>query len=262
MHIMASARFYLALFTAMLLGSGTAAADTAGACEGWECAGWPVILIVAAGSATITAMLSYFVWRRAMATGPDPFRIEDRGWPAFVTRPDGRLISANHAIAGKHRGRSTAEEVLAQLLGLTSSDVYRLSRMALRDGLAIERRINGEGVPVRLAVTSVDAQHQLWQIQPEDQLAPAKGALKPDWDAMPFGYLRISPCSSMTMNAAFLRFFNDEAAGIIRDQLDAGVLVSGRILLPDAEGRARLALRTIAPREESGDAGSTHESFL
>src|SRR5690625_5133949 len=158
MHIMASARFYLALFTAMFFGSGAAAADMAGACEGWECAGWPVILIVAAGSATMTAVLAYFVWRRAMAPSPDPFRIEDRNWPAFVTRPDGRMVSANHAIAGELRGRSTAEEVLAQLLGLTSSDVYRLSRTALRDGLAIESCTDAEGTPARLAVTSVGDQ--------------------------------------------------------------------------------------------------------
>ncbi|HLS19133.1 MAG TPA: hypothetical protein VK090_04925, partial [Paracoccaceae bacterium] len=215
---MASARFYLALFAVVLLGSTVGAADMAEACEGWECAGWPVILIVAAGSATMTAMLSYFVWRHTMAAGPDPFRIENRNWPAFVTRPDGRLISANHAIAGELRGRSTAEEVLAQLLDLTSSDVYRLSRMALRDGLAIRSCTDPQGTPVRLAVTSVGDQgdqRHLWQIQPEGQLAPAGGESRADWDTMPFGYLRISPCSSMSMNAAFLRFFSDEAAGIL-----------------------------------------------
>src|SRR5690625_7728301 len=106
MHIMASARVYLALFAVVLLGSTAGAADMAGACEGWECAGWPVILIVAAGSATMTAMLSYFVWRHTMAAGPDPFRIENRNWPALVPRAAGRPISATHATAGERRGRS------------------------------------------------------------------------------------------------------------------------------------------------------------
>ncbi|HLS18644.1 MAG TPA: ATP-binding protein, partial [Paracoccaceae bacterium] len=120
----------------------------------------------------------------------------------------------------------------------------------------------GDGVPVRLAVTSMGDQRDLWQVQPEAQLAQAGGENRPDWDAVPFGCLRISPCGSMSTNAAFLRFFSEEAAEILRDQLDAGVLVSGRILLPDAEGRARLALVTITSRNDTGDEGATHEIFL
>lgn len=260
---MASPRFHFALLLCLVSGPGVAMAEMPGLSESAGCVGWPAVLIAAAGAATLMALILHFFWRRRMAPGPDPYRIESRAWPAFVTRADGRIIATNPALAGLAHGsheKSTAEEVLAHVLGLGSGDVYRLSRAALRDGVAVEHSCMGEDRPVALAVTALADQLQLWQLLPPDRIAPpAKGS---DWESAPFGCLRVSPCGSMVMNAAFLRFFTEEAAEVLRDQLDAGILGPGRILLPGTDGRARLALVTIATVEEPGEDGATHEIFL
>ena len=267
-------------------------------CVGWSCGPWSVLPVVIALLASIGAgVLLHVVWLRLSPPESERtrVRIEDREWPVFVTRRDGRVIVANAGMREALARRDAAAEILGPLLGITPAEVYRLSRVAVQDGLAVERFSaparhigggggdrdgdgdgdgdgrSGDGAAVMLAVTLAGRDRLVWQLMPAARL----GALRPggparDHDTLPFGYLRISSGDGVLANDIFRRVFAEEAIEILREQVDAGILVAGRTLLPGVDGRDRLALTAIVTERggaksgstERRGAGDTHEIYL
>lgn len=192
--------------------------------------------------------------------GRDP--IQARGWPAFTTSMDGRVITANDAARQAAAGHKTARTVLGALSHLNETDIYRLARSAVRDGLAAERLAPAEtGTPRMLTITPAGPNRLVWQVMPTDRLvASARRGTIQGWELAPFGYLRIGPDDDIHTNATFRHAFAASAAGTLREQVDAGIFVAGRTLLPGAGGHVRLALTAIESRHDA--AGDTHEIFL
>ncbi len=231
------------------------------ACVGWACGAWTVLpVIIAVGAAVAAAAVLYVVWRRISPPESEHtrVRIDDRDWPVFVTLRDGRVIVANAAVRAVTASLSSAAEILEPLLGVTPAEVYRLSRIAVQDGLAVERfgasdRLAGSGAGVMLAVSLAGRNRLVWQLMPGARLGQLRpGGQGRDCDALPFGYLRISPGDGVLANDVFRRIFADEAIDILREQVDAGVFVAGRVLLPGTDGRERLALTAIVTERNAG----------
>ena len=137
----------------------------------------------------------------------------------------------------------------------------------MQDGLAVERfDLPDGGGSAMLAVTLASRSRLTWQIMPPGRLgALAAAGLATRADSLPCAWVRISTTDGVQTNDIFRRVFAKEAAEILREQVDAGVFVAGRAVLPGADGRDRLALTAaVSERGTAGPDGPSewHEIYL
>jgi two-component system, cell cycle sensor histidine kinase and response regulator CckA len=244
----------------------TAIAQIAGDdCSGFWCLLDSVMPLAAVIAITILVVVAVVSVRRFLTgTEPDGLveRIERREWPVVVTRHDGRVVATNWAMRDVATPRRAVLEMLEPLLGASAAEIYRLSRFAVRDGLALEWFTSREqGTSTMVAVQTAARDRLIWQVMSASRLgAAAPGGPAHRHESVPFGYVRLSPGDGAATNDTFRRLFADEALQTLRDQVDSGVFAGGRTLLPGAGGRARLALAAI--RSERSAGGDIHEIFL
>ena len=188
--------------------------------------------------------------------------VQDRSWPAVVTRKDGRVLAVNDAMNELAGSGDTLLDRLAPTIGITAPEIYRMSRLGQRDGLAVELFKPAEDAePMALCAQYIMQDLLVWQIVPRWRLTtlfPDGASLK--FETAPFGYVRLSPLEDPITNELFDDFFAEEAIDILREQVDQGVFASGRIVLPGRDGTDRLVLSAL--RVEKSATSESHEIFL
>jgi two-component system, cell cycle sensor histidine kinase and response regulator CckA len=235
------------------------------ACSGFGCV-FESILPLAAVIAITAMLIVVVVSARRFVAGSEPDgladQIEGREWPVVATRHDGRVIAANWAMRESAAPRRTVLEMLEPLLGTTAAEIYRLSRIAVRDGLALEWFTAREsGGSMMVAVQPTSRKRLVWQLMPASRLgASVPGGLAHRYEALPFGYVRLSPGDGAVTNGIFRAQFSEAALQLLREQVDSGVFSGGRVLLPGPAEEDRLALAAISTERSAG--GATHEIFL
>ena len=222
---------------------------------------WSLAPLVAAMAGSVAVTLA--VVRLLLRRRPDLSALtEGRDWPALLSARDGRVLAANKALKDVSPGEGRVLERLEPVLGVTATEIYRLSRLAIQDGLALNAyRMQKTSEPVVLTVQVAGADSLIWQVVPRMRL----GAFFPDggsdiYEGAPFAYARFGAIDGPAANDLFHELFADDALDILAQQVDGGVFVSGRIVLPGRDGTDRLALTAL--RVEPGGLSETHEIFL
>ncbi len=236
-----------------------------GACSGMSCVPDSVLPLAAVVGALVLVVVAV-IWVRRFLTGTEPDglveRIERREWPVVASRHDGRVVATNWAMRESAAPRRTVLEMLEPLLGTTAAEIYRLSRLAVRDGLALEWFTSREtGKSTMVAVQPAARSRLIWQVMPASRLGTSlPGGLAHRFEAVPFAYVRLSPGDGAAANDTFRGLFGDDALQLLREQVDSGIFNGGRMLLPGAGGGVRLAMAAI--RSERSVGGDVHEIFL
>ncbi|MEL7152911.1 MAG: ATP-binding protein, partial [Pseudomonadota bacterium] len=185
-----------------------------------------------------------------------------RTWPAALTGRDGRIITINDAMVQRTPRKASVLDMLQPMLGTTASDVYRLSRLALGDGIALSTQADAStGDPVVLCVNLVAEDQLIWQVIPKQQMSELfndNSAMQ--FESAPFGYIRFADVGEVVTNELFRDVFADDALQILEEQVEAGVFSAGRILLPGKDGSERLALSAL--RIDRANETETYEIFL
>jgi two-component system cell cycle sensor histidine kinase/response regulator CckA len=263
---MASVRLRVPIAIASVqLFPGTASAQSGAGCRGLWCVFESLLPLAGVVAITVLLVVALVSLRRFLnGTEPDSLveRIERREWPVVATRHDGRVVATNWAMRDASAPRRTALEMLGPLLGTSAAEIYRLSRVAVRDGLALEWFTSGDaGKSTMVAVQPAAKNRLIWQVMPSARLgATSPGDQGNRYDAVPFGYVRLSPSDGAATNDTFRKLFAEDALRTLREQVDSGVFSGGRTLLPGSGGSARLAIAAI--RTERGPGGDVNEVFL
>ncbi len=258
-------RALTAIALAFLLPETASAQVATGGCRGLWCVLDSIMPLAAVIAITILLVVAVVTVRRFL-TGAEPDglveRIERREWPVVATRHDGRVVATNWAMRDVAAPRRTVLEMLEPLLGASAAEIYRLSRFAVRDGLALEWFTScDKGRSTMVAVQPAARNRLIWQVMSASRLgATLPGGPAHRYESVPFGYVRLSPGDGAATNDTFRNLFADDALQTLRDQVDSGVFNGGRTLLPGTNGSARLAIAAI--RSERSAGGDIHEIFL
>lgn len=222
---------------------------------------WSLVPLVLAIAGTVAVTLA--VMRLCARRSDKPGRlVMGRGWPALISAQNGRVLGANRSLRGLADEGLRVLDRLGPLLGVTGAEIYRLARMAVQDGLALHAcRMSVDDQPVVLTVQIADGDKLMWQIVPRNRL----GAMFPEaggdlYEGAPFAYARFGAIEGSMTNDLFSELFADEATDILAEQIDAGVFVSGRVVLPGRDGMDRLALSAL--KIDRSGAVETREIFL
>ena len=185
-----------------------------------------------------------------------------REWPVAMTGRDGRIIEVNAAMQASAPRKASVLDMLQPMLGTTPSDVYRLSRLALKDGLALSTQDDAStNDPVVLCVNLAAADQLIWQVIPKQQMSELfNGDSAMHFESAPFGYIRFVAMGETITNELFQDVFSDDAISMLEEQVEAGVFSAGRILLPGRDGTERLALSAL--RIDKGKSSDSYEIFL
>ena len=215
----------------------------------------------------ITAIIGALIVFTAIRVFPKvnaPLRevLLSREWPAVVTARDGSVIEANQLVMESSSKKVSILDLLQPMLGISASAIYRISRQALSEGIALDSYTRTEsGNPMILAV-NLSAHNQLvWQVIPKDRIGTLfndGGALQ--FASAPFAYIRFGAIGEAVANDLFKDVFSEDAIQILEEQVDSGVFSAGRILLPGRDGIERLALTAL--RIDRSQENTTHEIFL
>lgn len=200
-----------------------------------------IVLLIAAG-AVIGIMRSKSGTKNAMRE-----ILHARDWPAAITRRDGRVIEVNKAMLESVSHKISIQEMLLPMLGVSAGEIYRISRYALSDGIAIETHTDvRSGQPLVLCVNLAGPDQLIWQVLPKGKMSALfsdSGALQ--FDSAPFAYIKFGAVGEVVMNDLFRDVFSEDAVAILEEQVEAGVFSAGRILLPGRDGAERLALSAL-----------------
>ncbi|MEM0990737.1 MAG: ATP-binding protein [Pseudomonadota bacterium] len=226
--------------------------------------GLPTLALYAAllGLALIAGALLMRNFSRTKAIDWMTDTLDVRDWPAAASRQDGRVIAANAAWRYLGGAQRTVIGTLGPAIGVTPAEVYRMSRVCLQDGFAVDAaRQSSDTETVALSVQISGADTLIWQVLPQSRLS----AMVPEqrvqsYDGAPFGYVCFSMLEGAKSNDLFRELFADNALEILREQVDQGIFTAGRIVLPGRDGINRLAL--TATRANRSDTGESHEVFL
>ncbi|MEM7190461.1 MAG: ATP-binding protein [Pseudomonadota bacterium] len=237
----------------------------ASACSGlFDCMVMSVgqmLILIAVAVALSFAVITALHARRSM---PDAtrFLLGQRDWAVAVTGLDGTIRAKNQAMETVAASGSTISEAFAPIVGISATEVYRLSRLAVQDGLALEQlTITDGGHHVALTVQLGGDDTLVWQLIPHSRLAsifPAERTLH--YEDAPFAYIRFSAIDDVVTNALFRDVFSPAAVELLRDQSENGMFAAGRVMLPGADGVERLALSSL--RIDRSPVGETCEIFL
>lgn len=184
-----------------------------------------------------------------------------RNTPAVLARFDGTVIQANEA-ADRKPGMRTVLDVLGRNVVMDAPAVYRLARVAMTEGFAIELvpdRERDEASAVLVLHTGAD--QLIWQIMPDQRAAgllPKRPGLHED--EAPYGYIRINPVEGIVTNRLFNDVFSEDAIRILSEEIDSGVFSAGRMILPGKDGTERLTL--IALKVDRSTQSDVYELFL
>ena len=219
------------------------------------------LLYVAAGTVAVTlvALRLKARWNSGQVEGS---LVSGREWPALMSARDGLVLEANPPMQSLSVQGSRIDVRLGDALGLTAAEIYRMSRVALKDGIALNAcRLPGSDHPVVLTVQIVASDQLLWQLVPRNRL----GALFPDgasdvYESAPFAYARFGALDGPAANELFRELFADAALEMLSEQIDMGVFVSGRIVLPGRDGTDKLAMSAL--RIDKAGIADLHEVFL
>lgn len=185
-----------------------------------------------------------------------------REWPAAITRQDGMVKTANPPMLDLVARKASILDMLQALLGATPSEVYRLSRQAITDGIAMSTHTYAEsGEPAVLCVNLSSADQLVWQVIPKRRMGLLfndNGALQ--YGSAPFAYVRFGAIGEAVTNDLFRDVFSEDAISILGEQVEAGAFAAGRILLPGKDGIDRLALSAL--RIDRTNEPDTCEIFL
>ena len=143
--------------------------------------------------------------------------------------------------------KASIRDMLGALLGITPSEVYRMSRQAMTDGIAMStHKYIDTGNPAVLCVNIASADQLVWQIIPKQRMGllfSDNGAL--EYGSAPFAYARFGAMGDVVTNDLFRDVFSEDAVTILGEQVEAGTFSTGRILLPGKDGVDRLALSAL-----------------
>ncbi|MEM7211530.1 MAG: ATP-binding protein [Pseudomonadota bacterium] len=188
--------------------------------------------------------------------------LKAREWPTAMTRRDGRVLEVNQAMLDAVPRKTAILDMLQPLLGASPGDIYRMSRLGLSDGIAMNTHSLAEnGEPVVLCVNLAGSDQLVWQVIPKSRMGALfsdDGALQ--FESAPFGYIRFGAMGEITTNDLFRDVFSEDAITLLEEQVEAGVFSAGRILLPGADGIERLALSAL--RIDRSNDVDTCEIFL
>ena len=189
--------------------------------------------------------------------------LSSRDWAAAVTTIDGGLLMANEPMRGLLSATGNFTEGLGPIVDADAAALYRMSRVAVRDGLAIEPIVVADTEDALTLTVQYNGDDTLvWQIVPRARLGlGAPAPIEARLDHAPFGIVRFDGIEAPRTNATFGEIFAPSAIDVLREQIDAGIFSVGRILLPTVPGPDRLALSAM--RVEAGEGGNTiYEVFL
>jgi len=205
----------------------------------------PLLFVVLVASLiAVLAIAAMRVLRAREAVEP-PHLFEDDEKPVAMTRLDGTVIRANRAMPAAVRKGAAIGDALEPVFGLNSETVYRLSRMAVRDGLALEAVAAADADGALLSVQLFDTKRLLWQILPRHKLGGPGGRAVRSNDDAPFAFVRFTGMQQPVTNALFRDVFAADAVDVLREQIENGVFQAGRTMLPGADGTDRLALSAM-----------------
>ena len=217
-------------------------------------------LLILVGAVTVGSMLGVALLTlpvRSRRRAARMRHVNARKWPVALTNIDGSIISANTPMRKKITAAGNITENLGPLVEMGPAELYRLSRVAVRDGLAIA----GTGKNSEVTVQFGGGGTLLWQVIPKAHLGlPSEPVAGADYDKAPFAYVRLAGVETPVANALFTDAFAPEALAILREQVDAGIFTTGRISLPSTDGTNRVVLSAM--RIHSGDGADVHEIFL
>ena len=221
-----------------------------------------IIFLVLAAGVVAGLFVVFLASRRRAAAGARQSRLlGERDWPVAVTRLDGSVLLANEGMQALRCAAGQPERSLEDVLGVTPTELYRMSRIAVQEGLAIGASGGGAdpGRPVTVQLGGPDL--LVWQLMPKGWLRRSEPADRDcTLDDAPFAYVRFSAMEPTETNTIFRDVFAPEAVSILREQIDSGILTVGRVLLPTQDGTDRLALSAV--RLDRGEDGDTCEVFL
>ena len=223
-----------------------------------------LILVAVLIGGSILALSGFLLARRRrIADQADEIRrLDDRPWPAAVTKIDGKVLLSNALLRTEFPAHDNIADRLGPAFDLDAAALYRMSRVALRDGLAIEQIQNCKGreEPV-VTVQYRGGSTLVWQVIPRTRLGlPVDAGALSGFDQAPFGYVQINGLEPPETNAVFRDVFADQAATVLREQIDTGIFTAGRILLPAKDGGDCLALSAL--RSDVSGPVENHEIFL
>ena len=257
--------------TELLAGAATApvlvpAILAAAVCDGWFAClvSFAMAPMTVIGAAILVAIGTVFLIRYLVPKkGTDVGLIlMTRDWPAAITRRDGRIINANAPLTDAVARKAAILDMLQPLLGASASDIYRMSKLSLQEGIALETHTRADtGEQVVLCVNLCGPHELIWQVIPKSRMTTLfsdGGALQ--FTSAPFAYIRIGAMGEVTTNDLFGDVFSENAIQILEEQVEAGVFSAGRILLPGTDGADRLALSAL--RIDRSQDVDTYEIFL
>ncbi len=228
-------------------------------CVSGEVFAGALLLVIAAAVAIV-----FFFWRRwtRELARRDSAVIDERDWIALTSLHDGTIGNWNVKAARAGIGPGGIGDDLPSLIGVNETEIYRLARAAIRDGLAImtfaECDAEARG---GLVVQPTGANRLLWQVMPGEHLVQVlpEGRQR-DFDGLPVAYIRIDPIDGPETNTLFRDVFSELAIEMLCEQVDQGIFTAGRVILPGARGADRLALSAV--RIEKTPMGDQCEIFL
>lgn len=221
--------------------------------EGTVPYGLLLLAVLLGGILIVFAAMLLMRRRRRAAHERHAREIAARTWPAALTMIDGTILTANGPMRLLTAEMDNITERLAPAVGLKPATLYRLSRVSLRDGLAIETVGMADGENSVLSVQFGGGGTLLWQIIPRARLGIAAAHdVDTGYGKAPFGYVRFVGIEAPVTNALFDRVFAPEAVDVLREQVDTGILPAGRILLPAADGTDCLALGALSISRDGG----------
>ncbi|MEM6971947.1 MAG: ATP-binding protein [Pseudomonadota bacterium] len=171
---------------------------------------------------------------------PDSLRKTDA--PAAVTRLSGQIVAMNAAMEAEAADAATIDEAVSAVAELEPGIVYRLSRSAMRTGLAIEKtRCLVDQGPCFLSVTQLDNSHLSWRVLPQhmaSQLAlPSEGT---PHDKAAYAHLGLDALGEVRMNPRCRDLFGGDVGKLIENLKTAnGELVAGECRLACRDGAER-----------------------
>lgn len=215
--------------------------------------GFLLLVTLAAVGLIALAAVRIINQRQSAAREQHSLAIASRDWPSALTKIDGSILTMNASMGDLTDCSDNITTCLQPVLGLEPAQLYRLSNLSLRDGLAITDFPGQPDSDDVLCVQYGGGRTLIWQVIPRSRLGLTENrAAETGYGRAPFGYVRFAGIEAPTTNDVFREVFAPEAIEILREQIETGIFASGRILLPAVNGSERLALSAMRNEQSGG----------
>ena len=175
-------------------------------------------------------------------------------WPVMTTTLGGELLRANDRLdAAGLGGQRSIDAILAALMDIKTPQLYRMSRLCVRSGLALERFPMRSGGYGAVLAQLVENDKIAWQVLPPNQIAKVfpEAGLR-DYDDLPFGVLRLENGAPSMSNATFRREYSSTAIERLAELDLSDSIDCGKVLLPKTDGAEITACYLIRRSERAG----------